>query len=71
LLTGGDSPWAFIASFSLVLIIAGVWFGTTAVWWWQNKSPAVAAVGAYLSLLTISTMLTTVCLFLLKEGLFN
>ena len=63
LLTGGDSPWAFMASFSLVLIIAGVWFGTTAVWWWKNESPAVAAVGAYLSLLTISTMLTTVCLF--------
>ena len=62
LLTGGDSPWAFIASFSLVLIIAGVWFGTTAVWWWKNKSPAVAIVGAYLSLLTISTMLATVCL---------
>lgn len=63
LLTGGDSPWAFLASFSLVLIIAGVWFGTTAVWWWKNKSPAVAALGAYFALLTISTMLTTVCLF--------
>jgi len=64
LLTGGDSPWAFMASFSLVLIIAGVWFGTTAVWWWRNESPAVAVVGAYLSLLTISTMLATVCLTL-------
>ncbi|KAF8809048.1 zf-DHHC-domain-containing protein [Phlegmacium glaucopus] len=59
LLTGGDSPWAFMASFSLVLIIAGVWFGTTAIWWWKNESPAVAVIGAYLSLLTISTMLAT------------
>jgi palmitoyltransferase ZDHHC9/14/18 len=46
----------------LVLVIAGVWFGTTAVWWWKNKSPAVAIVGAYVSLLTITTMLATVCL---------
>ena len=68
LLTGGDSPWAFIASFSLVLTVAGVWFGTTAVWWWKNKSPAVAIVGAYLSLLTISTMLATVCLSSVERG---
>jgi palmitoyltransferase ZDHHC9/14/18 len=60
LLTGGDTPWAFIASFGVVISIAGVWFGTTAIWWWQNESPAVAAVGAYLALLTISTMLATV-----------
>ncbi|THH13862.1 hypothetical protein EW146_g6400 [Bondarzewia mesenterica] len=59
LLTGGDSPWAFIGSFMLVLGIAGTWFGTTCVWWWHNESPAVAAVGAYMCLLTISTMLTT------------
>ena len=68
LLTGGDSPWAFMASLSLILIIGGVWFGTTAVWWWKNESPAVAAVGAYLCLLTISTMLTTVRL---KESSIN
>jgi len=60
LLTGGDTPWAFVASFGVVLSIAGVWFGTTAVWWWHNQSPAVASVGAYLALLTISTMLATV-----------
>lgn len=67
LLTGGDTPWAFVASFGVVISIAGVWFGTTAVWWWQNESPAVAAVGAYLALLTISTMLATVsfCKFIL------
>lgn len=60
-LTGGDSPWAFVTSFLLVLGIAGVWFGTTCVWWWHNESPAVAAVGIYMALLVISTMLATVC----------
>ena len=59
-LTGGDSPWAFIASLVLVLTIAGVFFGTTCVWWWTHESPAVAAVGAYMCLLTISSMLATV-----------
>ncbi|EMD38453.1 hypothetical protein CERSUDRAFT_105050 [Gelatoporia subvermispora B] len=59
ILTGGDSPWAFIASLCLVLGITGVWFGTTCVWWWLNESPAVAAVGAYMCLLTISSMLAT------------
>src|SRR5882762_1949923 len=62
-LTGGDSPWAFIASLGLTLGITGVWFGTTCVWWWRNESPAVAAIGAYLCLITISTMLTTVDCF--------
>lgn len=59
-LTGGDSPLAFICSLGLVFGITGVWFGTTCVWWWRNESPAVAAVGAYLCLITISTMVTTV-----------
>ncbi|KAF5330382.1 hypothetical protein D9619_005297 [Psilocybe cf. subviscida] len=59
MLTGGDTPWAFIATFLLILSIAGVWFGTTAVWWWHNESPAVAAVGAYLALMVISLMLAT------------
>ncbi|KAG1756430.1 DHHC palmitoyltransferase-domain-containing protein [Suillus paluster] len=61
LLTGGDSPWAFIASLTLVFGLSGVWFGTTCVWYWHNESPAVAAVGAYMSLLTASCMLTTAC----------
>jgi len=43
----------------LTLGITGVWFGTTCVWWWRNESPAVAAIGAYLCLITISTMMTT------------
>jgi len=40
------------------LTIAPVWFGTTAVWWWHNLSPAASIVCAYLALLTLSTMLT-------------
>jgi palmitoyltransferase ZDHHC9/14/18 len=59
MLTGGDSPWAFIASSFLVLAIAGVWFSTTCVWWWLNESPAVALVGSYMCLLTISSMIVT------------
>ncbi|KAG8834385.1 Eukaryotic peptide chain release factor GTP-binding subunit [Serendipita sp. 400] len=59
LLTGGDSPLAFLFSISVVLAIGGVWFGTTAVWWWKYESPAVALVGAYMCLLTISSMMAT------------
>ncbi|KAG9056748.1 Eukaryotic peptide chain release factor GTP-binding subunit [Serendipita sp. 407] len=59
LLTGGDSPLAFLFSISVVLAIGGVWFGTTAVWWWKHESPAVALVGAYMCLLTISSMMAT------------
>ncbi|KAI9571480.1 DHHC palmitoyltransferase-domain-containing protein [Boletus coccyginus] len=59
LLTGGDSPWAFIASLAVVIAISASWFSTTCVWWWQNESPAVAAVGAYMCLLTVSCMLAT------------
>ncbi|TFK54753.1 hypothetical protein OE88DRAFT_1653233 [Heliocybe sulcata] len=58
-LTGGDSPWAFVSSLTLVLSIIGVWFGTTCVYWWTHKSPAVAIVGAYMCLLTLSCMLAT------------
>uniref|UniRef100_A0A8H7Y158 protein S-acyltransferase n=1 Tax=Psilocybe cubensis TaxID=181762 RepID=A0A8H7Y158_PSICU len=59
ILTGGDTPWAFVVAFGTLLTIAGVWFGTTAVWWWHNESPAVAGVAVYMALLTISSMLTT------------
>lgn len=60
LLTGGDSPLPFIASFVLVLGIAGTWFATTCVWWWHNESAAVALVGAYMCLVTVASMLATV-----------
>ena len=59
LLTGGDSPLAFIFSISVVMGIGGTWFGTTAVWWWRYESPAVAAVGVYMCLLTIASMFHT------------
>jgi palmitoyltransferase ZDHHC9/14/18 len=59
LLTGGDSPLAFLFSLSVALGIGGTWFGTTAVWWWKYESPAVAAVCAYMALLTLASMLAT------------
>jgi palmitoyltransferase ZDHHC9/14/18 len=59
LLTGGDSPLAFLFSISVVLGIGGTWFGTTAVWWWRYESPAVAAVGVYMCLLTVASMFHT------------
>ncbi|KZT09632.1 uncharacterized protein LAESUDRAFT_722601 [Laetiporus sulphureus 93-53] len=59
ILTGGDSPWAFFASLAFVFGITGVWFGTTCVWWWWHESPAVAILGAYMCLLTISSMFAT------------
>jgi palmitoyltransferase ZDHHC9/14/18 len=64
-LTGGDTPWAFIACFGIVLGIAGVFFGTTCVWWWRDYGgaggKAISIIGAYTSLIVISNMLTTVC----------
>ncbi|PCH37866.1 hypothetical protein WOLCODRAFT_135887 [Wolfiporia cocos MD-104 SS10] len=59
ILTGGDTPWAFFGSLTVVFGITGVWFGTTCAWWWVHESPAVAAVGAYMCLLTISSMFAT------------
>ena len=60
ILTGGDSVWPFAGSFILVIGVVGTWSATTAVWWWENETPAVPIVGAYLSLLAISNMLATV-----------
>lgn len=59
LLTGGDAPWAFMSSLTVVFSIAGVYFGTTALWWWKNESIGVPIVAAYITLLTISSMLAT------------
>ena len=59
-LTGGDSLWAFAASLAVVFTITGVYFGTTAVWWWNNETIIVPIVAAYMTLLTISSMLATV-----------
>lgn len=68
MLSGGDSPWAFVASFTTLVVITGLWFGATAPWWWNNKSPAVAIVAAYFALLTITSMLTTVCSLILLHA---
>ncbi|KAG6856460.1 hypothetical protein H0H87_004320 [Tephrocybe sp. NHM501043] len=61
ILTGGDTPLAFIASLSLVLGLAGLWFSTTCVFWWSHSagSKAIVIIGAYLAALVLSTMLTT------------
>ncbi|KAG8904079.1 Eukaryotic peptide chain release factor GTP-binding subunit [Tulasnella sp. 403] len=58
---GGDSPLPFIGALMLLLGIAGTWFGTTCVFWWHHGrgGQAVAAVGAYMCLLTLSSMLMT------------
>ncbi|KAG8915135.1 Eukaryotic peptide chain release factor GTP-binding subunit [Tulasnella sp. 418] len=32
LITGGDSAWPFVGALTVVLGIAGVWFGSTCVW---------------------------------------
>jgi len=61
LLTGGDSPWAFIASFSLAIFLCALWCSTTCVFWWHhaNATKAIVIIGAYLAALVLSTMLTT------------
>ncbi|KAG5645590.1 hypothetical protein DXG03_005728 [Asterophora parasitica] len=61
LLTGGDTPYAFIASMCLVFGLAGVWFSTTCIFWWHHSSgtKAIVIVGAYLAALVLTTMLTT------------
>ncbi|KAG6860596.1 hypothetical protein C0995_009486 [Termitomyces sp. Mi166 len=61
LITGGDTPFAFIACLSLVIGLAGLWFSTTCVFWWHhsNGSKAIVIFGAYLAAVVLSTMLTT------------
>jgi palmitoyltransferase ZDHHC9/14/18 len=44
ILTGGDSPWAFIACLCVVFGFAGLWFGTTGVWWWREAGRARVAI---------------------------
>ncbi|KAH7873560.1 DHHC palmitoyltransferase-domain-containing protein [Lentinula edodes] len=62
MLTGGDSPWAFIASFSVLCAIAGIWFGTTCRWWWLQEGAGgkvLVCVAGYLTLIVITSMLKT------------
>jgi palmitoyltransferase ZDHHC9/14/18 len=74
LLMGGDSPWAFVGSLTLMLGLAGLWFATTCVFWWRREGPGgkvVVILGGYLAALVISSMLTTVgvgvCSFLMMS----
>uniref|UniRef100_A0A0W0FL68 Uncharacterized protein n=1 Tax=Moniliophthora roreri TaxID=221103 RepID=A0A0W0FL68_MONRR len=62
LLLGGDSPWAFIFCFTIVLAISGLWFGATCPWWWRNEGAGgkvLVIIGAYLAAMVITSMLTT------------
>lgn len=61
ILAGGDSAMPFIGALILLLGVAGTWFGTTCVFWWHRGGggQAIAAIGAYLCLLTLSSMLMT------------
>ncbi|KAL1693316.1 DHHC palmitoyltransferase-domain-containing protein [Schizophyllum commune] len=58
-LTGGDSPWAFLCCLTLLGLIAGFWFGATCPWWWHNMSPAVPIIGGYMTAIVISSMMVT------------
>lgn len=71
LLTGGDTLLPFLGSVAIVFGLSGTWFGTTAVWWWKNESPAVAVIVAYLCLVTISSMLATVRTAIYPFSLFK
>jgi palmitoyltransferase ZDHHC9/14/18 len=70
---GGDSPFPFIATSILVLGLTGVWFGTTAVFWWHHSPGGIAitVIGAYLALLTITNMFVTVSALISRVPRFN
>ncbi|TEB25960.1 zf-DHHC-domain-containing protein, partial [Coprinellus micaceus] len=61
ILTGGDSPWAFIACLCVVFGFAGLWFGTTGVWWWREagRARAIVIVCTYMAAVVISSMMVT------------
>ncbi|KAG9047878.1 Eukaryotic peptide chain release factor GTP-binding subunit [Tulasnella sp. UAMH 9824] len=61
ILAGGDSALPFIGALVLLLGVAGTWLATTCVFWWHRGGggQAIAAVGAYLILVTLSSMLMT------------
>ncbi|GLB34700.1 putative DHHC palmitoyltransferase family protein [Lyophyllum shimeji] len=60
-LTGGDTPYAFLASLALLFGLAALWFSTTCFFWWHHSAggKAIVIIGAYLAALVLSTMLTT------------
>ncbi|EJD42244.1 hypothetical protein AURDEDRAFT_115198 [Auricularia subglabra TFB-10046 SS5] len=59
LMLGGDLPWAFLGTLFVYCVIVAFWMGTTCVYWWRNLSPALAVVGAYMALVTLSSLLAT------------
>jgi len=67
ILTGGDTPWAFIVCFSVLCAISGVWFATTCQWWWHQEGAGgkvMVCIGGYLTLIVFSSMLKTVINFI-------
>ncbi|EAU88676.2 zinc ion binding protein [Coprinopsis cinerea okayama7 len=41
-MTGGDNPWPFILTLTIVCGVAGVWFGCVGRWWWVEGGLGVA-----------------------------
>jgi palmitoyltransferase ZDHHC9/14/18 len=60
ILVGGDTPWSFIFSWFIILLIAATWFAETVPWWWHHITPAIGIIGAYLCAIVISCMVVTV-----------
>jgi palmitoyltransferase ZDHHC9/14/18 len=56
LMTSSDNPLPFIASYLLLLVLGGLFFGFEAKWLSDNLSPAVVAVFAYVWLLAVVNM---------------
>lgn len=56
LMTSSDNPLPFIASYLLLLVLGGLFFGFEAKWLSANLSPAVVAVFAYVWLLAVVNM---------------
>jgi len=59
ILTGGDTPYAFLITVLLALFLSSLWFGTTGVWWWRNEGgggKVLVAFAIYLSGVTLSCL---------------
>ena len=56
LMTSGDNPLPFIASYLLLLVLGGLFFGFEAKWLSDNISPAVVAFFAYIWLQAVVHM---------------
>ena len=59
ILTGGDTPYAFLITVLLALFLSSLWFGTTGVWWWRNEGSGgkvLVAMAIYLSGITLTCL---------------